>query len=165
MKSTLLLTTLLLGSVMTTTLPALAGDTNVTDAIELVRSTYQMDRQTFVAKKLELTATEAEKFKPLYESYRTEIDKIGDELVKLVLEYADVYPDVPEASAAKLLKKYLALEDKLTDAREKYFKRAGKILPATKAMRWLQIENRVDLALRLQLAGRIPIFGEEKNAR
>jgi hypothetical protein len=132
--------------------------TNLADAVALVRETYHTDRQAFVAEKLELTEGEATKFWPLYKSYRADIDKLGDELIKLVLEYADNYPDVPEDRAAKLLKKYLTLEDEFGDARAKYFKRAGKILPASKALRWAQLENRMDLALRLQLAGNIPVI-------
>lgn len=154
---------LLLAALPLVCAPARADtDTNLTAAIELVRATYQTDRQTFIATKLELTEKEATKFWLLYKSYRAEMDKLGDELVKLVLEYGDVYPNVPEASAAKLLKKYLTLEDKLTDTREKYFKRAGKILPAARVLRWAQLESRLDLALRLQLASRVPVIVGDK---
>jgi len=154
--------TLLFASLAMICLPARADtDTNLTAAIELVRATYHTDRQTFIATKLELTEKEAAKFWPLYRSYRTEMDRLGDELVKLVLEYADSFPDVPEDRAAKLLKKYLKLEDRFVAARARYVKRAGKFLPASKAMRWAQLENRMDLALRLQLAGRIPLIGDK----
>jgi len=163
MKTIPLVKTLLLASLTLAWLPARAETvTNLTDAIELVRATYRTDRQAFIAEKLEPTEKEGVKFWPLYKSYRADMDKLGDELIKLVLEYADYYPTVPEDRAGKLLKKYLALEDKLTDTREKYFKRAGKILPASKAMRWAQLESRLDLALRLQLASRIPVIGEDK---
>jgi hypothetical protein len=76
----------------------------------------------------------------------------------LVLEYADVYPAVPEAKAAKLLKDYLALEKRLTSARAGYLKRFGRVLPASKVLRFAQVENRLDLALRLQLASAIPLL-------
>ncbi len=127
------------------------------DAIEVVRSTYKADRQAVVAAALQLTESESAAFWPLYRSYRADMDKIGDGLVKLVLEYADVYPDVPEKRAAAMLKEYTTLERKLVSKRASYLKRAGKVLPAAKALRWAQVENRMDLALRLQLAGTIPI--------
>ncbi len=127
------------------------------DAIELVRSTYKADRQVVVAQVLQLTESESTSFWPLYRSYRADLDKIGDGLVKLVLEYADVYPNVPEKRAAAMLKEYTALEQKLASKRTWYFKRAAKVLPAAKALRWAQLENRMDLALRLQLAGTIPL--------
>ena len=53
------------------------------------------------------------------------------------------------------------LEKKYLDTRAKYFKKVSEVLPATKTLRFAQIENRLDLALRLQLAAQIPIAGEK----
>ena len=131
--------------------------TNFTDAVEMVRSMYRTDRQAFLAENLQWTEKESEVFWPLYRSYRNEVDKIGDELVKLVLEYADLYPDVPPERAAELLKQFSALEKKLVDKRASYFKRASKVLPPAKVLRWAQLENRLDLVLRLQLARGVPL--------
>ena len=130
---------------------------NLTDAIEIVRSTYQADRQAFLAETLQLTESESTAFWPLYRSYRAEMDKLGDGLVKLVLEYADVYPNVPEKRAQAMLKEYLALEQKLASKRAWYLKRAGRLLPTAKVLRWAQLENRMDLGLRLQLASVVPL--------
>jgi hypothetical protein len=127
------------------------------DAIDLVRSIYKSDRQAFLTEALQLTDAEGKVFWPLYQSYRADIDKIGDGLVKLVLEYGDLYPNVSEADAKRLLKQYLALEEKLVKKRAWYFKRAAKKIPADKALQWAQLENRMDLVLRLQLAGTIPV--------
>ena len=122
-----------------------------------MRSLYQVDRQLFLADTLKLTEKEDAAFLPLYQSYRADIEKLGDGLVKLVLEYADAYPNVSEDRARKMLKQYLALEQKLAGKRAWYFKRAAKVLPAAKALRWAQLENRMDLGLRLQLAGTLPL--------
>ena len=56
-----------------------------------------------------------------------------------------------------MLKEYSALEQKLASKRAWYLKRAAKILPAAKALRWAQLENRMDLGLRLQLASAFPL--------
>jgi hypothetical protein len=131
---------------------------NITNIIESIRFVYQSDRLTLVGKTLQLTASESADFWPLYRSYRADIDKLGDRLVKLTLEYAEAYPNVPEDRAKQLLKDYTALDEKLVSKRGWYFKRASKILPAAKALRWAQLENRMDLILRLQLAGSIPMM-------
>ena len=130
---------------------------NLTDALEVVRATYQTDRKALLTDTLQLTESESAAFWPLYRSYQADVEKIGDELVKLVLEYADFYPDVPPERALRLLKQNSALEKKLVDKRASYFKRATKVLPPAKALRWAQLENRMDLILRLQLASRIPL--------
>ncbi len=137
---------------------------NVTDTIELMRAAVGTERQAIVAETLQLTESEAQAFWPLYRSYRADMEKLGDGLVKLALEYADLYPDVPEDRARQLLKDMLALEKQMGDKRASYLKRAGKILPATKTLRWAQLEHRLELALRLQLAGAVPLVPTAPNA-
>src|SRR5882672_1621240 len=122
---------------------------NLVDTIELLRATFKADRQAAVAETLQLTESESVGFWPLYRSYRADMEKLGDSLLKLVLEYADVYPNVPEERARQLLKEYLAAEEKFSNRRAWYFKRAARSLPAAKALRWVQLENRMDLALRV----------------
>ena len=130
---------------------------NTIDAIELLRSTHKADRQAILTETLQLTESESAAFWPLYESYRADMEKLGDGLVKLVLEYADAYPNVSDERARQLLKDYTTLEGKQVSTRTRYLKRAAKSLPAAKVLRWAQLENRMDMALRLQLAGSIPL--------
>ena len=64
---------------------------------------------------------------------------------------------MPEERAAQLLKGYVSLEKELANSRASYLKKFAKVLPASKALRLAQMENRLDLALRLQLASAIPL--------
>jgi hypothetical protein len=156
MKSITVVTTILTCSLIGLLVHPCTAAENVADPIELVRDTYRIDRHTLVVEELQLNERESAAFWPLYRSYRNDMDKLGDSLVKLVLEYADVYPNVSEERAAKMLKDYAALEEKIVSTRSRYLKRAAKEVSPTKALRWAQLENRMDLSLRLQLAGAIP---------
>ena len=129
----------------------------VTDEIEVVRGILKADRKVVVTEAMPLTETEIAAFWPLYREYRAEMDKLGDGLVKLVLEYADAYPSVPEDRAERLLKDYLALEKDLVNVRAKHLKKVAKVLPTSKVLRFAQLENRLDLALRLQMASAVPL--------
>lgn len=131
-------------------------------ALAALRATYGADRQTFLASNLELSQPESAAFWPFYREYRLEMDKLGDSLVKVVLEYADAYPVVTDSRARKLLADYTSLEEKLAKTRATYVRRAAKIIPPAKALRWAQLEQRLDLALRLQLAGTIPLVPSTK---
>lgn len=158
MKCSLFSKAILLASLAALFVPAPSpAAENIVDTLEVLRATYRADRQTLLSTTLQLSESESAAFWPLYRAYRADIDKLGDGLVKLVLEYADVYPDVPEDRARQILKEYSALEEKLTNKRAWYFQRAAKLLPAVKALRWAQLENRMDLVLRVQLASCIPI--------
>ena len=156
--------TVLLVLLATATVSAvrLAAAENVTDTLELVRSTYATDRQAFLAENMQLTESEGAAFWPLYRQYRAEKERLGDSLVKLVLEYGDAYPNLSDDRARQLLKDYSTLEKKLVTERAWYLNKFAKVLPATKALRFAQLENRMDLVLRLQLASVIPVAGGTK---
>ncbi|MFN0068472.1 MAG: hypothetical protein ACKVYV_12650, partial [Limisphaerales bacterium] len=115
------------------------------------------DRQAIVTEAMQFTPTEAEAFWPVYHRYRAEMDAVGDGIKHLVLEYAGLYPDVPDDRAKEMLKELAALEKKHAATRAEYLKKFARILPAAKTLRFAQVENRLDLALRLELAANIPL--------
>ncbi|MCL4181449.1 MAG: hypothetical protein KJ072_27385 [Verrucomicrobia bacterium] len=139
----------------------LSTPTDEQQAIDLVRGVIQVDRAAAVAEELQLTEAEAEKFWPLYDQYRAEMDKVGDGLVKLVQTYAFYHPIVPEDKAANLLKELVKLEQKQVATRNTWLKKMGKVVPASKTLRFAQVESRLDLALRLELAAAIPLMPVE----
>lgn len=133
------------------------GAQSVMDEIAVMRESLKLDRTAVVAEAMQLTEAEGKAFWPLYREYRAALDGAHDSLVKLVLEYADMYPNVPEKKAAQMFKDYTALEQDYADTKVKYLKKLAKTIPATKALRLAQVENRLDLALRVQLAGILPL--------
>jgi hypothetical protein len=140
--------------------PASVGQTaTITDdqAIEVVRSAIKANRESVVTEALQLTTAESEKFWPLYRQYRADMTKIGDELVRLMQSYATFYPDVPQQAAERMLKKLTELEDQQASTRAEYLKKMTKVMPASKTLRFAQVENRLDLALRVELASKVPL--------
>lgn len=138
--------------------PGFAQAQSDADAIEVARSSLKADRKVVLAEAMQFTDSESQAFWPLYREYRAEVEKVADGLVKLVLEYADAYPGpLEEKRAGEMLKEYTALEEKLVALRTKYSKKLSKVLPASKVIRFLQVENRLDLVLRLELASAIPL--------
>ena len=127
------------------------------EVIKMIRSDIAADRQAVVAQGLQLTDQEARGFWPLYHQYRVASDQVADGLVKLIKEYAGCYPNVPQDRATKMLKRLTTLEKQHLATRTSYLKKFGKVLPADKNLRFAQIENRLDLAVRLQLAASVPI--------
>jgi len=127
------------------------------DLIEVARSVVTADRKAVVVAALELTDSESKDFWPLYHEYRTDMDKIGDERLELVLNYAKLYPTVPEEQAKEMLNTYTSLEQRQVEQRNVYLKKFSKVLPSAKALRLAQVETRLDLLIHLNLAARIPL--------
>ena len=131
------------------------------DLVEVARSVVQADREAVVASTMKLTEAEGKDFWPLYREYRFKMDKINDDLMDLVLKYAKVYPNVSEDHAKEWLKDYAGLQRKQVDKRTAYFKTFSKVLPAVKALRFAQVETRLDLLAQLQLAAQVPLVPTE----
>lgn len=131
------------------------------DPLEVARGAIRADRQAIVTEAMQFTAAEAEAFWPVYHRYRAEMDAVGDGIKHLVLEYAGLYPDVPDDRAKVMLKELAALEKKHAATRAEYLKKFARLLPAAKTLRFAQVENRLDLALRLELASNIPLVPVE----
>src|SRR5688572_18422577 len=127
------------------------------DPIEVARSVIKADRQAVVTDAMQFTEAEANPFWPVYHQYRAEMDKVGDGIKALIVEYAGIYPDVPDDRAKRMLKELAGLEKKQVSTRAAYLKKIGKVLPAVKTLRFAQVESRLDLAVRLELAAHIPL--------
>jgi len=128
------------------------------DVIETFRSDLRADRKTIIAEEMKFTESESEAFWPIYRDYRAEVGKIVDNVVKIVLEYADLYPNVPEEKAREMLKQYTKAEEDLLKVKTKYLKKFDKVLPPSKVFRFAQVDNRLDLATRMAMAASIPLL-------
>jgi len=128
------------------------------DAIEVLRGDLKANRKAVIAENMQLTEQESEAFWPLYRSYRADVDKVTDHMVELVLEYADLYTNVPEQKASEMLGQYTRMEADLLEVKHKYLKKFEKVLPPSNVFRFAQLDNRYDLATRVQMATSIPLM-------
>jgi hypothetical protein len=128
------------------------------DAFECLRGDLRADRKAVIAEEMNFTQTQSDAFWPIYRDYRTEVDKVTDQMVKLVLQYVDLYPNVPDQKAGEMLDQYTQMEGNLISIKRKYLKKFGKVLPPSKVFRFAQLDNRLDLGTRVALAGYIPLL-------
>ena len=132
-----------------------AANTNM----EILMQKVKADKKLLVATNMELTDGEAKGFWPLYESYQKELAQVNQQLGNVIKEYADAYNKgpVPNDKAKKLLNDALAVEEAELKLKRSYAEKMGKVLPATKVARYIQIENKVRAAVRFGLAAGIPL--------
>jgi Cu/Ag efflux protein CusF len=145
---------------LTTSIAVLAWKVSaqtVDDELQVARSALKADRKATVAETMQFSEQEAQAFWPLYEEYRAKMDKSADALVKLIKEYAQLYPDVPDDRAEVMLKDLGRLQEERVETRNSYLKKMGKILSPAKTLRFAQLESRLDLALQLEMASKIPL--------
>jgi hypothetical protein len=75
--------------------------------IEVVRSIAEAERKVIVADNMFLTPAEAEKFWPIYNEYREESRKVGDQRVQVIRDLANEFDTLDDARAEQLLREVL----------------------------------------------------------
>jgi hypothetical protein len=145
---------------LTASLAVLAWKGNAQTADEQIqagRSALKAERKATVTAAMQFTEQEGKAFWPLYEQYRADMDKSGDALLKLIKDYAQLYPNVPDDRAKVMLKELGDLEKQLLETRHSYLKKIEKVISPAKTLRFAQVETRLDLPLRAGLASEIPL--------
>ena len=125
--------------------------------LQMLREDIQGQRKQITAANLPLTPDEATKFWPLYDQYRQEASKNGDERWALIKDYATNYQTMTDAQAQDYIKREAANEQKVISLRLKYVPIFEKVISAKKTALFRQIDHRVDLMIQLQLASQIPM--------
>ncbi len=131
-------------------------------AIQQLQADLKADRQAVVAANLPLTEGEARAFWPVYKEYRGEAEKIGDRIAKLIVAYASNYTTMDDAKAEAFFKESVAIDREKLAVREKYVPKVRAVLPAQKAARFFQIENKLDALVNMALADQIPLVPLKK---
>jgi hypothetical protein len=108
---------------------------------------------------MDLTDAEAKSFWPLYESYQKELAQVNQQLGHVNKEYVDAYNNgpIPNDTAKKRLNDALGGEEAGLKLKRSYAEKIGRVLPAAKVARYIQIENKVRAAVKFRLATAIPL--------
>jgi len=161
------LAAVVLGSAMLLAAPAIAqemgsvaggsGDTNM----EILMQKVKADKKLLIATNMGLSEAEGKKFWPLYDAYQKELGALNQRLGKTIQEYADAFNagkgTISEDTAKKLLSEALSVEEAEVKLKRTYADKIGKVLPATKTARYIQMENKIRAIVKMELAQQIPL--------
>ena len=138
--------------------PVMAQNTATTN-MEILRQKIKADKKLVVAENLKLTDAEGANFWPVYEAYQKDLQQINERLATAILAYADAYDKGPitNEKAKQLLVEYLAIDDAEAKLQGAMTPKILAALPAVKAARYIQIENKIRAVVRYELAAAIPL--------
>ena len=126
--------------------------------INISRKLINDKRNTALAFNMSFNQEEKEKFWPLYREYRAAMATVGDKRLAGILDYVDHIDTMSEGKAKQLLNQYFTTEKEVIRVKEKYVRKFRRILPETKVVRLMQIENRMDSAVDLKIAEGVPLM-------
>jgi len=134
-----------------------AADTNM----EILKEKLKADKKLLVAANMNLTDAESKKFWPLYDAYQKDLMQLNERLAKTIAAYAEAYNEgqgtIKDDTAKKLLNEVLAVEEAEVKHKRAYAEKLGKVLPATKTARAIQMENKIRALIKYELAAQIPL--------
>ena len=125
--------------------------------IAAVREQARTDKRTLVEKNMQLTPDEAKKFWPLYDDYQKSLEKIVQRQNRAVLDYVNAESSMTDGNAKRIAREVLAADAEEQRLRERTLAKMLKVLPARKAVRYVQIENKLRAAQRYDFAERISL--------
>jgi hypothetical protein len=153
MKPFVLLTTVLSLGLATTAIAQQEPSANMKIVAEKIRA----DKKLLVASNMDLTEAEAAKFWPVYDAYQAEQGKLAQRTITLIKDYSANYQNMTDMVADKLLTDLLTIEKDRVALMASYRPKFAAVLPARKATRYYQIENKIRAIVNYELADAIPL--------
>lgn len=129
------------------------------NTMDTVRQAVKAQKKAFVAMNMELTKEEEVKFWPIYEAYQKDLEALNNNLAGIIQEYAREYnaATLTDDKAQELAKRTLSHQENLVKQNQSYLKKLLDNLPAKKAVRYLQLENKINAVIQYDLADKIPL--------
>ncbi len=142
-----------------TALPVLAQaqDAGLATDEQILLKQVMTDRKAVYANNLKLTEAESAKFWPIYDAYEAEVKKVNDRFLANLNRFVENYDTLSENDAAEVLKEKMAIEKERETLKQDYTRKVAKVLPPNKALRYAQIETRLDNMLRRDVYSLIPL--------
>jgi hypothetical protein len=130
---------------------------NLNDDTQMLLSQIQADKAAVVLKSLDLTDPEARAFTPVYDEYQKERKEIAQRQIAELNKFASNYGSMTDKAAGEILKNWFKIQEDKNDLVKKYAKKFEHVLPKTKVLRFVQVENKLETVVDLQAARVIPL--------
>lgn len=138
-------------------LVAQAQDLNLATDEQILLKQVMTDKRAIYAKNLGLSDAESSAFWPVYDEYELKMKKLDDRFLALVNDFVAKYQTLTDADATVMLKEKMAIEKQREALKQTYTKKVAKVLPPVKALRYAQLETRIENMVRRDVYGLIPL--------
>jgi Spy/CpxP family protein refolding chaperone len=136
---------------------SLAQQAGLASDEQVLLNQVNTDKKALYAANLGLTEEESAKFWPIYDEYERAVKPYQDRLLANVNNFAVKYDTLTAVDAAAMLKEKMAIEKGREELKQKYTAKVAKVLPPKKALRYAQLETRIQLLYARDLYSLIPL--------
>jgi hypothetical protein len=136
---------------------SLAQAVNTRDQNELIISQIQTDKRAVVLSALQLTDTQVAAFTPIYDEYQREMKGVMTRGSDVINKFAANFGSMTDDAAKGIMKEFFKVRNDRNALLEEYAKKFGRVLPATKVLQWVQVENKLNTLIDWQMAQVVPL--------
>ncbi len=138
-------------------IPARAQELGLVTDEQILLKQVMEDKRSVYSATLDLSDSEGQAFWPIYDDYEAKVKKLDDRFLALVNRFAAEYDTLSDQEAAEMLKEKMAIEKERMALKQSYTHKIAKAIPAKKALRYAQVETRIENMLRRDVYGLIPL--------
>lgn len=139
------------------------AQTNASE-IEILQETFGLEKKVAVANFMDL-GDSADSFWALYDEYEAERKKLGNERIKVIIEYANNYPDISDEKVLELFKQTTSVKKSFDKLQKTYFNRMRKEIGVSKAAQFWQLESYFSSMIQANIYSQIPFIGENLSGK
>jgi hypothetical protein len=125
--------------------------------IQLLRENLQSEKNDIITKAMAFSEAESTKFWPIYRQYASEQQKLGSQRIALIKDYAKNYDNMDDAKARSMVQRMFQIDTANEKLRQEYLPQFEQALGAVRAMRFYQVDSRLNQMINLQIASEIPL--------
>ncbi len=128
------------------------------DYLEIAREVLKTEKKAVIAELMQLSEEESQPFWNLYNEYQGKMYLVQNKRINIIRDYAEHYETLTDEKADELFTKSMAFQQEILKLEKQYYKKFKKILPAGKAARFFQAENKIETMIDANLALEIPLI-------
>lgn len=136
--------------------PALAQSADPAAHMAGLKAQLAPGKQVFVSRQMALTPAEEAEFWPVYDAHQAELADLVERRRKAAASYAGI-ANLDEDAAGDLAEELADIDIEEARLNEETYSRLSKLLPAAKALKYLQLERQLSTLLRYELAPSAPL--------
>jgi hypothetical protein len=127
------------------------------DTVAQFRNDLMAKRADIMAKGLTMTADQAAKFWPLFESFQKEQDAIVNEQIEATEQFASRYQELTDKDALSYVNALLERDQRMNELRVKWLAKFQTVIPVKLAARAIQLDRRLSQVGQVQVSQKIPL--------
>lgn len=127
------------------------------DYLEIVRDVLKTEKKAAIADVMMLSEEESQPFWSLYNQFESALYEVHNKRVAIIKDYAANYENMTDEKADELTKRMFQFEGELMKIEKSYYNKFKKIVPAGKAAKLMQANNKIETMVDYELATSIPL--------